>query len=373
MRQISEGLRRISERHPQITLMPGTIVWSRPVHPVPVIDGQPRPADMVYNTGPVYSEGSLAHMTYKMNDGGDANTTAIGLNGPEGSAVTPPSRGNAFGARLQVFPRDKQSMDKLSDDGRAKVQPILATMAKQAAPLSKERDWELGQRPEDAGPRSSYNTIFTVGGKVMALEICRDNASCHAETEYRRVATSDDEVARLAKSQPGPGGGANLHVLLAASTKLFTNNTICCTGGVVAYNDVSKGIVRSDFVKTRGGEHDIRVDFSKRQEMTTQKYDAAKTGVTSGAPKVGGSGGDVPSMDRPSGSGISIEERAPSVREAMREGALSAPKAKTGVGLTVPEETTTTTVTTGAKSVRSESGLDKPKPSVSSGSPTISV
>jgi hypothetical protein len=394
MKAITEGLRRISERHPEVTLMPGTIVWSKPVDPVPVIDGLPRPTDMAYNTGPVFSSGSLTHMTYKMTDGGDANTTAVGINGPTGSAATAPSLENRFGARLQVFPKDAQTMDKLTKDGKAKVEPILDTMARQAAPLSGDRDWEVPLRGVDAGPRSPYNTIFTVGDKVMALEICRDHSNGQAEKEYRLVATAKDPVSVLAKAR----GGADLHVLLAAASTISPNSTVCRTGGVMTYNDIGKGRVHSYFVKERVKEHDIKVDRTKKLEVTYQQYDAHKKGQSSGGPAVGlsstdmkggepvrlapvvaigsGTGGGLPVLERPPGPelglglGLPIVDRAPSVREAMRGGAAPGTESRVGLGQTGTEATA---VSTGPLTVRSEAGLDKPKATVGTGTPTVSV
>ena len=406
MKGISEGLRRISARHPQITLMPGTIVWSKPVDPVPIIDGVPRPADMAYNTGPVFSNGSLAHMTYKMTDGGDANTTAIGINDPGGSAATAPSPGNQFGARLQVFPEDGPTMAKLTKDGKAKVQPILATMARQATPLSTDRDWEVGLRPEDAGPRSSYNTIFTVGDKVMALEICRDNSNRQAQKDYARLLSSKDPVAVLAKSQPGPNGGANLHVMLAAVSTLAPSCTICCSGGIAAYNDIGKGLVQSYPIKGRDKYERAIVDPGEKQEMSYHKYDSLKESLSSKVPTVGLSSVDVkrddsvrlgpsvapvsatgverPPLERPPGSGLGLPvverppdpeldallARMPNVRDVLRAGTPPSTRSTVQSKQLDPEESPRITE---KRNVRSASRLDGPKPKASTGGGTVSV
>ncbi|RBP37642.1 hypothetical protein DES53_11324 [Roseimicrobium gellanilyticum] len=374
MKRITEGLRRISDRHPEVTLMPGTIVWSKPSPTVPVIDGLPRPADMAFNNAPVFNKGELVHITYKMTDGGDASWAATGINGPGGSFSTAPSAGNQYKARLQVFLGNDLMNGAIGVEGMEKVQPILDAMGTQAGQRSPGREWENGLRSGGADARSPYNTVFVVEGKVMALEICRDHTNGQAKKDFTRLKNSDDAVSRLAKSQPD--GGANLHVLLSASNMMTPSNTICCTGGIAAQNDVSGGCSTSFLIQKRISQDMAQPKPGSKQQVFHYQHDEAqRKAMAPEAPRVGLSDVGVkrddpvklePSLLTPPDPGIPRS----SVRDVMRESASSGAKVKVGV---VESTTEQTTLTTGTKTVRSESGLDKPKVGVSSNTNTVSV
>lgn len=397
MKRITEGLQRISARHPEITLMPGTIVWSKPYSPVPIIDGMPTPADMVYNNAPVFTGGDLVHMTYKMTDGGDADWAAIGVTGPSGKAFTTPSRENHFKARLQIFPEDHTLKARLSPDGNAKVRPILDAMATQARPSSPQREWENRLRRGGAEVRSPYNHMFMVGDKVVALEICRDHTALQAKNEYQRLQGGSDPVSAILLRQPERERGAHLHVLLSASNGINATKTICHPRGFVVQNDVSSGVSYSFRYDSPPTSTSMAV-LGERQRAVYNKPDILRTSTATEVPRVGtssvsvtrvdsvslaptmtsgpGTGGGSPSLERlpESGGGTPIVERRPSVRDHMLAGAGITPKPRIGPGLTStstrPEGETTPIDKNGT--VRSVIGVEPSKPGAP-GNTTISV
>lgn len=372
MKQITEGLRRISERHPQVTLMPGTIVWSKPAPIVPIIDGLPRPADMAFNNAPVFYKGELTHITYKMTDGGDARWAATGINGPDGNFHTKPSPDNQYKARLQVFLGNDLMNGAIGVDGMEKVRPIVTAMETQASQKSKGREWENGLRRGGADARSSYNTIFTIEDKVIALEICRDHSNGQARKEFARLKNADDPVARLTKAQPD--SGANLHVLLFASNKMTPSGTICCTGGVAAQNDVSGGCSISVHIQKRVSQEAVQTTPESKKQMFYKQHDEAlRKAKAPELPGLGLSGVDV-KRDVPVKPGpilvdleamveTTVPERRSSVRDIIKGTPTPTPKAKLVLDQSGTEPPT----------VRTEARLDKPKTGLPSGPQTVTV
>jgi len=270
MKQINEGLRKISEKYPQVTMMPGTVVWSKPSQTVPVIGGLPHPCDTVHNTGGVFHKGSLAHLVYKKTDGGDANWAAMGPNGVNGKCFTAPKQENNYSARLQIFPNNDQIKSNLGDEADKRIKPVLDEIQQMSDPLSPSREWENGLRQGSNLQRSPHNYFFELEGKPVALEICRDHTDGFAQKSYAQLGQANDRVANLAKQQPGPGGGVQLHVVLSASNMMYKNKTVVCQGGVAAQNDVSGGVSRTLQATNRVDQYNITA--TKPQNVFFNKF-----------------------------------------------------------------------------------------------------
>lgn len=244
MKQFTRGLAEISRRHPEVTMMPGTFVWSKPASTVPQVGGLPRPSDMVFNNGPVFCNGELKHITVKKIDGGDADWAGQGINGVDLGGYVAPSQANGFGARLQVFGSDNKIQNHIGNDGVKATEGVRQELHKLSAPDSPGRTWEDGLRTGGALARSPYNHLFVVEDKVMGIEICADHSGRKGQTEYMDAfnnPNAQDPVITLARQQPGIRGGANVHVVLSASTATSPNSTFACDGGTLAQNDVSGG------------------------------------------------------------------------------------------------------------------------------------
>lgn len=274
MKQFTKGLTEISKRHPEMTLMPGTFVWSKPAATIPKVGDLPRPCDMVFNTGPVLNKGELKHIVYKKTDGGDANWAAEGVNGVGKGGYVAPSKDNNFGARLQVFAIDENIKTKLGDEGVQAVLEVGQELEKLAASNSPQRTWEDKLRSGGCQERSPHNTFFVVEDKVMAMEICRDHSDGVGSVEYLKAfkdPSMQDEVIKKARQQPGIRGGVNVHVMLSASNSLRPNKSICCDGGTLAQNDVSGGASVNFMVTNR--IDDFNLTSTGKQETFTYNLD----------------------------------------------------------------------------------------------------
>lgn len=285
MKQFTKGLTEISKRHPELTLMPGTFVWSKPSTTIPKVDGLPRPCDMVFNTGPVLNKGELKHIVYKKKDGGDANWAAEGVNGVGKGGYVAPSKDNDFGARLQVFAIDENINNKLGNQGVQAVEGVKQELEQLAAANSPQRTWEDQLRQGGSQERSPHNTFFIVEDKVMAMEICRDHSDGVGSVEYLKAfkdPSMQDEVIKKARQQPGISGGANVHVMLSASNSSSPGKSICCDGGTLAQNDVSGGMSVNFTITKRIDDYNIK--STGKQETFT--YNLDKQRLEQNTPKV---------------------------------------------------------------------------------------
>lgn len=272
MKQINEGLRKISEKYPQLTLMPGTVVWSKPSETVPIINGLPHPCDTVHNTGGIFSEGNLAHLVYKKTDGGDANWSAMGVNGVDGKCFTQPTQDNGFTARLQVFPNNSVLAEQVGGNAKERLQPVLDEIDTMSDPFSKSREWEDGLREDSGLERSPHNNCFILHDKPMVMEICRDHTDGVAQKYYGTLTDKNDPFTKLAREQPGLSGGAQLHVVLSASNMMAKNKTVLCEGGVGAQNDVSGGVSKTLQITKHVDQYNM--NSTKPKDVSYRRYNA---------------------------------------------------------------------------------------------------
>lgn len=272
MKKVNEALVQMSQNHPNTVIMPGTILWSKPVDPLINTGGQPLPSDMVFNTAPVVSGGELVHTTYKKNDGGDTSLASIGKN--PGGPYEKPSIGNGASARMQVFVKDITNI-------RPELVSTQNSMRDMMKPDSPERNWEAPLRPP--GPPGNSNHMFQCQGKTFAVDICADHGEKEARKEYygNGPSTQPGSIGDQIKGQ----GGSDAHIVIAAGNDVKNTSCIAKTGGCLVVNDMNSGLF-------------------KLQQVNGQK----KNGV----------GEDIPSVDPPKlrGRDLNSSQQPPSVRRS---------------------------------------------------------
>lgn len=235
MKQVTLALNDMSERHPDTVIMPGTILWSKPIDNPIDSNGQKIPGDMVFNTAPVLSEGKLLHTTFKNFDGGDSKCASKGIN--DGGPYEKPSVSNGASSRVQVFMNDRDN----KVPGVSNIQNDMKQMMQQP------RDWEvqLGLRPQNVVQQNS-NHMFKANGKTFAVDICADHAEKQAFNEYKGNGPS---------MQPGSighevqqNGGVDGHIVIAAGRNISNASCISKQDGIVALNDLNTGMMKMQTV-----------------------------------------------------------------------------------------------------------------------------
>lgn len=231
---IERGLKALSQEHPQLTIVAGTILWSQPLDGMHAGKGAEQPADMVYNHCPVLANGQIIHSVAKHTDGGDAKMAAMGFD-PARRAHDVPGSGNSFGARIQVFSNDAEAPDKKNPKSLA------------------------GLAAESQRPPPLANNFFALGSKTVCLEICADHPAAVAKNALMSEpdGTESDLIKRVKAAK-----GTDLHLVIAAGSKIAAGNVVAKVEGVACVNDLNEG----KFESARRGEDFVPIGYGKDEE-----------------------------------------------------------------------------------------------------------
>jgi len=271
MQKVTQALVEMSASHQGVTIVAGSILWSKPAEEMLLIEGQLTPADMVFNSCPVVQDGSLLHVAYKLNQGFDPDLSARGQT-HEKAYDTPGPR--TPGARLQVFMNDGSN----PHSGKECVQNLQAKMKVMSAPESVQRAWETPLR--HGVPPSGTNNLFTAHGKTVGIDICAD----HGFETTRKEVTAKQGVNSLANTV-NANNGVDMHLVVAAGANISRGKCFAKPGGNYSVVDLNDGVLahaKSLSVKpdTHGGGRDLTVSAAARKIPSSQE--PVTVGVGSG-------------------------------------------------------------------------------------------
>ncbi|MES2598213.1 MAG: hypothetical protein V4662_22960 [Verrucomicrobiota bacterium] len=229
MKKVTAEVVQMSGRHPNMLIMPGTILWSKPAQEMLTLDHKDTPADMLFNVAPVVADGQLVHMGYKMNDGTDVKMGCKG--GAQAKPYDVADQTKGWDARVQIFMKDGMGPQAAS------AQQLRDLMKEQLNHNAPERAWEQGLR-NGAQPQVA-NHYFQALGKTFAMDICADHGDCAAIKELEKV--NRENLANPLITQIIQAGGADAHLVIAAGAAPRGPACAARQDGLYALNDMTTG------------------------------------------------------------------------------------------------------------------------------------
>jgi hypothetical protein len=264
--EVVDGLGQISQRHPQVLLIPGTVRWWQPHEPAKPTtsvtankkktgNGPDPPFDprfpvrkpeqalvQLWNSAVVFYGGQLRHVYHKQHEGGDKSSD-LGW----------------VGTNYEVMPDEVEELFDI-------VAWRKGTAIKQQPTIE-----QVEQRTSSLRRVGAASNLFTVEGVHLAVDICRDFGAGTALREYiDRNPTGEGVDAHLVIY--GGGGAALGPDLTAARTGGYTVvadafGTSADARGKTAQVSARKGTVQQDALS---GE---RVTYDEKNATNTRIAD----------------------------------------------------------------------------------------------------
>ena len=340
MQAVTRGLAELSGRHPNMVIMPGTILWSKPA--VGMFEGKAgsQHADLVFNTSPVMCGGELVHNVYKSVDGGDAALSAKGLGG---QPYDVPSEDNGYGARMQLFPGDPTMPQRLKTDENLQAQFHEAR-------TGSSRDWEeklMGEGVEV----SDQNNFFVAEGRTFAVEVCADHAS--GSVARRQFEGGKGETMAQLKKK----GGVDVHVVIAAGSTIAPNKSVVKPDGILVANDLNVGAMSVTTV----GVRDVYNGHVGKKVPTPYQVEKVSFSTKDFGPKHGTEDDSSVSVDDEGGRSVGVKPSS-SVRSQLGGSSNSSMRTTTTTTATTTSTTSTSQRTTTTSTGRSVRDLVKVEP-----------